>query len=95
MRIGETRVRLDTVVTAWKLGDSAEQIAENFDVLNLADVYAVISYYLNNRDEVERYLSENQQAGDVLRAELELNFPTAGIRKRLLARQEQLVGKES
>src|SRR6266568_2426083 len=56
LRVGDTRVRLDTVITAWKQGESPEQIVENFDVLDLADVYAVISYYLNHREEIERYL---------------------------------------
>jgi len=91
MRVGDTRVRLDTVITAWKQGDSPEQIVENFDALDLADVYAVISYYLNHRPEVEQYLEQNQQQGERLRAEIERRFPPSGIRERLLARR----GKES
>jgi uncharacterized protein (DUF433 family) len=91
MRVGDTRVRLDTVITAWKQGDSPEQIVENFDVLDLADVYAVISYYLNHRAEVEKYLEQNRQVGERLRAEMETRFPQSGIRERLLARR----GRES
>ncbi|HXG21732.1 MAG TPA: DUF433 domain-containing protein [Methylomirabilota bacterium] len=87
MRIGQTRVRLDTVVTAWRQGESPEQIAENFDVLDLADVYAVISYYLHHRAEVDNYIARNQQDGARLRAEHEQRFPSLGIRERLLARR--------
>jgi hypothetical protein len=29
--------------------------------LNLADVYAIITYYLRNRDPVEKYLNERMQ----------------------------------
>jgi len=87
MRVGETRVRLDTVITAWRQGESPEQIVENFDVLDLADVYAVISYYLHHRAEVEEYMAQNQQEGERLRAEHERRFPPAGIRERLLARR--------
>lgn len=87
MRLGQTRVRLDTVITAWRQGESAEQIVENFDVLDLADVYAVISYYLHHRLEVEEYMTQNQQKGERLRAEHEHRFPPAGLRERLLARR--------
>jgi uncharacterized protein (DUF433 family) len=95
MRVGQTRVRLDTIVTAWKQGDSPEQIAENFDALDLADVYGVISYYLNHRLEVEAYLEQNQEAGESLRAENERRFPPAGIRERLLSRRVKMVNEES
>jgi len=86
LRVGDTRVRLDTVITAWKQGESPEQIVENFDVLDLADVYAVISYYLNHRtrNEAER-----------VRAEMEKRFPQAGIRERLLARHTSDAEKKS
>lgn len=87
MRVGKTRVRLDTVITAWKQGDSPEQIVENFDALDLADVYAVIGYYLNHRAEVEAYLERNRLEGERLRVENERRFPQAGIRERLLARR--------
>ena len=95
LRIGDTRVRLDTVVTAWKQGDSPEQIVENFDVLDLADVYAVISHYLRHRLEVEKYLAENRQEAERLRAENERRFPQAGIRERLLARRATQQNQES
>jgi uncharacterized protein (DUF433 family) len=87
MRIGQTRVRLDSVITAWRQGESAEQVVENFDVLDLADVYAVISYYLHHRAEVKEYMVQNQQEGGRLRTEHERRFPPAGIRERLLARR--------
>src|SRR2546425_9617440 len=87
LRVGDTRVRLDTVITAWRQGESPEQIVENFDVLDLADVYAVISYYLHHRAEVEEYMAQNQREGERLRAEHERRFPPAGIRERLLARR--------
>lgn len=95
MRVGKTRVRLDTVITAWKHGDSPEQIVENFDALDLADVYAVISYYLNHRAEVEAYLEQNRREAERLRAENEHRFPQAGIRDRLLARRAAMFSKEN
>lgn len=95
LRIGDTRVRLDTVVIAWKQGDSPEQIAENFDVLDLADVYAVISHYLHHRADVEEYLEKNRKEAERLRAENERRSPQAGIRERLLARRAAQLNQES
>lgn len=95
MRVGQTRVRLDTIITAWKQGDSPEQIVENFDALDLADVYAVVSYYLKHRPEVEKYLEQNRQAADSLRAENERRFPQAGIRERLLTRRALMLHKDN
>lgn len=87
MRVGKTRVRLDTVITTWKQGDSPEQIAENFDALDLAEVYGVVSYYLQHRAEIEKYLEQNQEAGERIHAENARRFPQTGIRQRLLARR--------
>ena len=86
-RVGNTRVTLDVLLTAYKLGSNAEEIAEQFDTLELCDVYSVIGYYLRRRDEVEKYLTERKKAADELKSELERRFPSNGLRERLLARR--------
>lgn len=88
LRVGESRVRLDTVITAWKQGDSAEQIAENFDALDLTDIYAVIGYDLSAQEEVEAYLSENVRESAKLRAQFS-SSSQIGLRQRLLARHDR------
>ncbi|MCH8961923.1 MAG: hypothetical protein IH820_11535, partial [Bacteroidetes bacterium] len=55
----------------------------------LADVYAVISYYLRQSDEVEAYLRQRQQQAEEIRGQNEARFQLNGIRKRLLARREK------
>lgn len=87
VRIGGTRVTLDTVVTAFDQGATAEEIAQRYPSLDLADVYAVIGYCLRYRGEVDTYLRERQRlAGDV-RRQNEARFGNYGIRARLLARR--------
>ena len=54
-------MRLDSVIYAWQSGESPEQIVDDFDVLSLADVYAVISYYLQHRADVDAYLRQNRE----------------------------------
>lgn len=86
-RVGGTRVTLDTVVTAFLRGATAEEIVQQYSSLELADVYAVIGFYLRRKQQVDEYLRQcREQADAVQRAHEEKHDPT-GIRERLLARQ--------
>lgn len=79
---------LDTIVLAYRNGDSAEEIVESFDTLNLSDVYAIISYYLDHQAEVENYLQFRQKEAQQLHYKIEQQSPSHGLRERLLARQK-------
>lgn len=87
MRVGSTRVSLDTVIFAFKQGSTPEEIVADYSTLDLPDVYAVITYYLQNEAEVEDYLQQRQTQRDEVRREMETRFPQAGLRERLLARR--------
>ena len=87
VRVGSTRVTLDTVVFAFQEGLSAEEIVQQYPTLDLGDVYAVISYYLKRRFEVDRYLAERQSEAEEIRRQNEARSGTPEIRKRLLARR--------
>ena len=88
-RVGQTRVTLDTVVTTFESGASAEEIALRYPVLDLAYIYAVIGYYLRHRIEVQAYLRDRQQLADEIRQTIEARDNPVGIRARLLARRKQ------
>ena len=87
LRVGGSRVPLDRVVYAFNEGASAEEIVMRFSTLDLADVYAVIAYYLDHKAEVDAYLAERQQQATRTREIVELRSPQDGIRERLLARR--------
>jgi uncharacterized protein (DUF433 family) len=87
MRVGETRVSLDSVIFAFDDGATPEEIVQQYPPLNLSDVYAVVSYYLQHRDEVEDYLEQRSAQRVESRKEIEARFDPRGIRERLLARQ--------
>ncbi len=87
LRITGTRVTLDTVVTAFLHGATAEEIVLRYPSLQLADVFAVFSYYLHHQIEVDAYLQQRQQQAELVRAQNEARFPADGIRARLLARR--------
>jgi len=88
MRVGQTRVTLDTVITAFKDGATAEEIAQQYPTVALADVYYVIGYYLRRRDAVGTYLGQRRKEADALQGQMEARFNPVGIRERLMARQK-------
>jgi uncharacterized protein (DUF433 family) len=61
-RVGGTRVTLDTLVAAFEQGATAEEIAQQYPSLGLADVYAVIGYYLRRRPIWRRVSSEPESS---------------------------------
>ena len=87
VRVTGTRVSLDTVIVAFQNGSTAEQIAYKYPSLNLADIYAVISYYLRHRQEVDAYLAQQRQETEEIQREVEERFSPTGVRERLLARR--------
>ncbi|HEX8072758.1 MAG TPA: DUF433 domain-containing protein [Pyrinomonadaceae bacterium] len=87
MRVADTRISLDSVVFAFKDGATPEEIVQQYPALNLTDVYAVVSYYLQHPAAVEDYLARRHTERQALRQELEARFDPRGVRARLLARQ--------
>jgi len=90
VRVGNTRVTLDTVIDAFKDGATAEEIVWQYPTLSLADVYAVIGYYLQRQSEVESYLAQRQQIANQIRKKNEARFNQHGIRERLLTRRTNM-----
>ena len=87
LRVGGTRVRLETVVGAFNQGCAAEEILLKYPSLKLTDIYAVITYYLWHRADVDAYIDERGRRADQIRHENEARFPPQGVRERLLARR--------
>ena len=88
IRVGGTRVRLDTVVYAFNEGYTAEEIVSQYPALNLADVYAVVAYYLNNRASVDEYLARRAAITAGIRQEIEARPEYKAFREQLLARRQ-------
>jgi uncharacterized protein (DUF433 family) len=87
IRVAGTRVTLDTVISVFNAGATPEEIAQGYSTLQLADIYAVIGYYLHHRDEVDAYLRERERLAEAIQKENEARFNPAGLRERLLARR--------
>lgn len=89
VRVGGTRVTLETIVAAFDRGDSAEEIREQFPTVSLGDIYAVLTYLVRHPDEVREYMAATERKADEVRARIDAANDSEGLRARLLARLGQ------
>jgi uncharacterized protein (DUF433 family) len=87
LRIGNSRISLDLVVEQYENGMAPEDMVRAYDTLGLADVHAVIAYYLRHGDEVRAYLKRRKEEAEALRAKIEAERPRV-TREALLARRD-------
>ena len=85
VRVGTSRISLDLIVEQYENGMTPEDMVRAYDTLVLADVYAVIAYYLRHRDEVRDYLKRRGDEADTLRGRIEAERPRV-TREELLTR---------
>lgn len=58
--VAETRVSLDSLIYAFKRGESPEHIRSAFSVLTLEEVYGSLTFYLANQELIDKYLAESE-----------------------------------
>lgn len=95
VKVGGTRVTLDTIITVFKQGATAEEIVCRYPSLRLGDVYASIAFYLNHQEDVEAYLQQRQQQAQEIRQMNETRFDPQGLRDRLLSRRVERQARSS
>ena len=86
VRVGKSRVSLDLVIEQYENGMSPEDMVRAYDALLLAEVHAVIAYYLGHREEVQAYLKRRAEEAEVLRAKIEAERPRVSP-EELIARR--------
>jgi uncharacterized protein (DUF433 family) len=59
--VAGTRISLDSIVHAFRRGESPETICQNFELLSLEEVYGAIAFYLANHSDVDTYLSSQSR----------------------------------
>jgi len=86
VRVGNSRVLLETVVRAFQDGASPESIMNRYSTLSLSDVYNTIGYYLRHQDAVEAYLRQREQLAEAVQQRLsDIQPDLSSIRARLLS----------
>ena len=88
LRVGSSYVLVELVIRAFQDGATPEAIAQRYPTATLADIYAVIAYYLRHRQELEAYLEAREQRAQEVRQRIERQQgDLADLRSRILARQ--------
>jgi len=84
------RIAFEIVVHHYRRSRSAEAVHQSYPTLPLADIHALLAYYLRHEDEVEDYLAGQGRRGEVARARHEAEHPPEpGLRAKLLARRHE------
>lgn len=75
VRVGGTRVLLEVIIACHQRGDTPEQIHSGFPTVKLADIYAVMSYYLENQELVDAYIRQQDEEAEALLRKMEAEHP--------------------
>ena len=87
LKVGDTRVSLDTVVFEFNKGADAAEIQDQYDSMSLAQVHAAIAFYLHNKAEVDRYLAKRKIELAKIKREIRAEFPPRVTREMFIARK--------
>lgn len=68
LRVGDSRVMLDSVIEAYLQGHSAETIQQQFPTVTLGAVYGAIAHYLKHQPAIDDYLRRQQELWQQSRA---------------------------
>jgi len=91
--IRDKRVSLDSVVYAFRRGQSPESIRRSFPLLSLEEIYGTIAFYLSHQSEIDSYLLADEKEFDRMRSEARKADP-AWYDKMTRAREDMLVSKK-
>lgn len=69
--VAGTRVSLDSIVHAFRRGESPGTICQKFDTLRLEEVYAAIRYYLANQATIDAYIERQERKREEGRSQAE------------------------
>jgi uncharacterized protein (DUF433 family) len=96
VRVGDSRVLLELVIRAFQRGATPESINQSYETLKLADVYAVLAYYLAHQEEIDAHVRRCDDEAGALRRRIEAAQPDrSGLRERLMQRATTMENKRA
>ena len=66
LRIDGTRITVNQIAVLYQQGHNAEEIADQYPHLKMAQIYAALAYYHANQEEIEADLAAEEKEADVL-----------------------------
>jgi uncharacterized protein (DUF433 family) len=64
IRVKGTRIDIDHVIEMFLEGIGPDKIADRFHTLELVQVYAAITYFLQNRETMDGYLARREELAE-------------------------------
>ena len=91
-RVWGTRVHVHFVLNRYtKHGETPEQIVDGFPTVELADAYAIIAYYLHNKEEMDEWIKAEDEAEERAFEEIRRSNPDSAEKMaRIRARWEAM-----
>src|ERR1700677_1504148 len=86
--VAGTRISLDSIVHAFRRGESPETICQNFELLSLEEGYGAIAFYLANHSDVDAYLSS--QSSTWAEGRRNAQPLPASLRERLVRARDEI-----
>src|ERR1035438_9637295 len=86
--VAATRISLDSIVHAFRRGESPETIYQNFELLGLEEVNGAIAYYLANQADIDAYLTS--QSDKWAEGKRNAEPLPANLRERLTRAREEM-----
>jgi uncharacterized protein (DUF433 family) len=86
--VAGARISLDSIVHAFRSGESPETICRNFELLRLEEVYRAIAYYLANQADIDAY--PNRQKLKWAEGRRNAEPLPAGLRERLIRARDEM-----
>ena len=92
IRIKGHRIGIESILNLYLAGHTAEEIADQFHTLRLLDIYATITYYLQNKAAIDVYLERTKRlvAEDMARSDA--SPPLVVLRLRKLREERAKAG---
>jgi uncharacterized protein (DUF433 family) len=91
IRVIGSRITLHTLIGRFQVGDSVEEIHEGFPSVTIAEINAIIGWYLKHRAEVDEYIREVDEEGEKLLQKIESRPENIAFKERLRSLREQMI----
>ena len=89
IRVIGSRLTLDTLVARFQVGDTLEEIHEGFPWVSIAQIKAIIGWYLDHKDEVDEDIRKSEEKAEKIFRELASRPESIAFREKLRVFREQ------
>ena len=89
IRVIGSRLKLDMLVHCFQVGDTLEEIHEGYPWVNIAQIKAIIGWYLDHKAEADEYLREEEEEAEKIFKELDSRPESIAFREKLRIFREQ------